>query len=251
MSERARANNTCRERRWPRWQPAALDALTPASAASDATCPGTDAEHEAARQAGFEAGFEEGRRAGYEQGYHQGHAAGLAAGHTAGECSGHTAGHAAGHAAGYAAGLAEGQTTVRTHAEHLSNLTNELAQSLRALADDIGQDLLALALSLAQHIVGDTLAQHPEAMLAGVRDCLRTALRLESEAAPLCLWLHPDDLALVQTHLADTLREHDWQLLADAALSRGGYRVETAFGTLDATLETRWQQARAHLLGAP
>jgi len=126
-------------------------------------------------------------------------------------------------------------------------LTDELAQGLRALEADVGQALITLALAVAQKIVGDTLIHHPDTILA----CVRDVLRIDADAAPLCLRLHPDDLAIVRSQLAEDLRSRDCRLVADASLARGGCRVETALGDIDATLQTRWQQVLTALVGSP
>jgi flagellar assembly protein FliH len=59
--------------------------------------------------------------------------------------------------------------------------------------------------------------------------------------------VHPDDLALVQQGAADALAARNARLMADAALSRGGVRIESDLGRIDATIETRWAQAAAAL----
>jgi len=222
---------------WQRWRMTALDA--PVAAAET---PDPEAAHEAARQAGFEAGWQ----AGFEEGRAAGHAEGL----TAGRDAGHGEGHAEGHAAGLAAGQIEGQAIAREQAERLTALVTDLAQSLRALEADVGQSLLALAVDIAKKIVGDTLAECPGAVLHGVRE----TLALAGDAAPVSLWLHPDDLALINTYLNDELRDElkrgDARILPDATLARGDCRAETALGEIDATLATRWQRASAALLGS-
>jgi len=218
---------------WQRWCMTALDA--PAAAVE---APDPAAIHETARQAGFDAGWQ----AGFEEGRAAGHAEGVAGGHAEGTQTG----HAEGHAAGLAAGQAEGQAIARGHAERLAGLVAELAQSLRALEADVGQSLLALALDIARKIAGDTVAQCPEAALHGVRE----TLALAGDAAPVSLWLHPEDLALANACLADDLQRCDARVLPDATLERGGCRIETALGEIDATWQTRWQRASAALLGS-
>lgn len=227
---------------WQRWRMAAFD--TPAQpdqqVADESDLAQEPAEPppdpEVVREAARQAGFDEGLRQGTEQGHAEGHAAGLAAGLEEGR--------AAGHAEGYAAGLAEGQALAHEHAERLKTLSDTLSRSLRALEEDIGQGLLSLSLDIARQIVGDTLAKHPESIVAAVRQVMQAD---PSAAAPLRLWVHPDDLALINGYLADEIIDSDWHILTDATLSRGGCRAETAFGAIDATLETRWRRVAASL----
>ncbi|CFN83550.1 flagellar assembly protein FliH [Bordetella pertussis] len=96
----------------------------------------------------------------------------------------------------------------------------------------MGQSLLTLALDIAGQVLRTTLAEHPEAMVAAVREVLQIN---PATGAAMRLWVHPDDLELVRTHLADE------------SITRGGCRTETAYGDVDATLQTRWRRVAASL----
>ncbi|MEK0115086.1 flagellar assembly protein FliH, partial [Bordetella pertussis] len=97
---------------------------------------------------------------------------------------------------------------------------------------------------IAGQVLRTTLAEHPEAMVAAVREVLQIN---PATGAAMRLWVHPDDLELVRTHLADELNEANWRLQADESITRGGCRTETAYGDVDATLQTRWRRVAASL----
>ena len=59
--------------------------------------------------------------------------------------------------------------------------------------------------------------------------------------------VHPDDHALVSAGAGEALAARGARLVADAGLSRGGCRVESDLGQVDARIETRWAQAAATL----
>ena len=59
------------------------------------------------------------------------------------------------------------------------------------------------------------------------------------------LWLNPNDHALVEEHLGNELRAANWKLQPDDQLARGGCRVTSAQGEIDATFESRWQAIQA------
>ncbi len=61
------------------------------------------------------------------------------------------------------------------------------------------------------------------------------------------VFVHPDDLALVQARRRRRPDRARRQLLADATLARGGCRIESDLGSIDARIETRWAQAAATL----
>lgn len=156
---------------------------------------------------------------------------------------------AAGHAEGLREGLREGRAQGEqqgreagfNEAHQAAVQWAALTQSLpRALADAdaaMAQQLVSLAMSLAQQVLGQSLALEPEAVLAAVRELLSTEPALTGHPQ---LWLHPDDALLVKEHLSEDLQANGWRVRSDAHMARGGCRVQAASGEIDATLPTRW-----------
>ena len=130
-----------------------------------------------------------------------------------GEAEGRREGWAQGHAEGLAAGRTEG-----------------LAEGL--------------ALDVARQVIHQSLQAEPGWLLPLVQQLLGTEPALQGEPR---LLLHPDDVALVKNSLGDELEAAGWQLRADDSLTRGGCRVQSAAGEIDATLETRWERVTAAL----
>ncbi|VFR72302.1 Flagellar assembly protein FliH [plant metagenome] len=221
-------------RPWRRWQMEAFDqpqqALTPeeSAAATAKRVAELSARHEAACKAGYEEGKEIGRK--------EGHAEGLEAGRAEGQ--------AAGQATGYEAGLADGRAAAQAEAQRLNTLVQATADSLSRVEAEMGQALLTLALDIARQVVRTTLAEQPDTVLAAVREVLHAD---HGDAAPLRLWVHPADQAMIRQHLGDELAAGKWSLWTDETLTPGGCRAETAYGTIDATLETRWRRVAASL----
>jgi len=54
---------------------------------------------------------------------------------------------------------------------------------------------------------------------------------------------HPQDLPLIAEGAEETLAARGARLLADAAIERGGVRVESDVGSVDAGIGRRWRQA--------
>src|SRR5258706_8528869 len=98
---------------------------------------------------------------------------------------------------------------------------------------------LALALAVARQMVRRALKVRPELVLPVIEEALASLPRMTQ---PCQLILHPEDAALVCAHLAQDLAASNWVLRQDTRVERGGCRVETASGDVDATLETRWQR---------
>ncbi|WAH59099.1 flagellar assembly protein FliH [Pseudomonas silvicola] len=166
---------------------------------------------------------------------------------------GHATGLAAGHAEGYAQGLEEGrlageaamQEQIQATLAPLLSLCESFAQALRHLDGQVLGQLVELALGTARHIAGQALQAHPEQVVSTVQTLLQHEPALTGKPR---LWLHGDDLALVQHALGEQLGAAGWSLLADASVARGGCRVSSASGELDATLESAWAGIRSRLL---
>lgn len=172
---------------------------------------------EAARQKGFAQGKSEGHQAGFAEGREQGHAEGLRLGRLEAE-----------------------QELQRQLADTIAPLRTLIAgfeQALRQLDEEVAQQLAALAMTAARHLARRDLDLHPDHVVALVRELLQTQ--------PLCgepkLWLAPADLPLVQQHLAEELAAAGWQLRPDPTLTRGGCRLTSNTGEIDASWETRCQ----------
>ena len=62
-------------------------------------------------------------------------------------------------------------------------------------------------------------------------------------ARHITVQVHPDDHALIAQGCAEALAARGARLLAQAAVPRGGCRVESDAGVIDARVATRWAQA--------
>lgn len=158
---------------------------------------------------------------------------------------GHEEGFAAGRAEGYAQGLEEGrrageqelQLQIAQTLQPLRQLAEEFRKALAHLDEQIADQLVGLAMATGRHLAGEALQTHPEQILAIVRELLHAEPALTGKPR---LWLHPADLLLVRAHLGNELAAAGWQLQPDELVSRGGCRVNSASGELDATWESRW-----------
>ncbi len=156
-------------------------------------------------------------------------------------------GHAEGFAAGHAEGLTQGRIDAVGEREQLQGLLSGFTQELAHANELVAQDVLRLALDLAKAMLKTALPVRPDLVLPVIEDALRY---LPIAQAPLLLHLNPDDAALVQSSMGTGLAANGWRVHADAAMQRGGCRVETGSNTIDAELGTRWQRLAA-ALGEP
>lgn len=197
-----------------------------------------------AREQGLDKGYRAGHERGLREGQAQGFEQGRAKGHEEGRASGHSQGLMEGHAEGHAAGYAEGCDAARNETERLNALADAVARSLDTLEQDVGQSLITLAVRIAEQVLRTTLETQPQHLLDLVSEIVNISPVQDSS---LRLRLHPDDLSLVQQFLKldpDTPR---YRLLSDERITRGGCIAETALGSIDATVETRWRRVIATL----
>jgi len=181
-----------------------------------------EAMREAARQEGFAQGLDEGRT------------------------QGHAEGHAAGHAEGFAAGSAEGEQAAKEELEQLRTVAASFGDAVSQADETIAKDVLDLALRLARGMVRTGLDVRPELIMSVVRDAINQLPILQQ---PALLMLNPQDAELVRHGMAEELATGGWRIIENAAIARGGCRVETASNQIDAQVEARWQRL-THALAA-
>ncbi len=146
-------------------------------------------------------------------------------------------------------GRREGEAAARQAlAAQFRSALDELAKSAAALAaykpalrHQAERELLALALAIARKILRRELTVDPNIVLAVVRSCLEELRNAEIYR----LRLNPQDLETVAASLPR--REPPIQVVADAALTRGGAIFESSQGQLDARLEAQLQEIECGL----
>ena len=124
----------------------------------------------------------------------------------------------------------------------VGTIVAQLQGQFDALEQDLAQRLAGIALDLARQVVRTELRIQPALVVAVAQDALSTLL---VSARHITLRLHPDDQALVAAGCAELLAARQVRLVADAQIERGGCRVESDIGVIDASVATRWQRASA------
>lgn len=166
------------------------------------------------------------------------------------EDEGYKAGFEQGHQKGLEKGLeeaaekaqAELAEQVRLTITPIKSLAKQFSDALERIDDTIAHDLVELALATGKQLASDALKETPEEILTMVRELLHTEPPLVGQQR---LWLNPDDHTLVEEHLGNELRAASWKLQPDDQLARGGCRVTSAQGEIDATFESRWHAIQA------
>lgn len=230
--------------RWSLWRPARFDnASTAPVIEPEEDANGQHQAHptpgpslEEIESAARERGYADGRAEGYAQGLEKGREEGLR--------TGQAEGYKEGYQAGRQAGLEAGADTAAEQARRLQGLADACGTALQNLDAETGHALTSLALRIAEQVVRSTLASQAELITGLVRDILDLD---PARQGLLRLRVHSDDAELLQPYLSQDTRIASWQLVPDDTMERGGCIAETALGSIDATLETRWQRVLSAL----
>ncbi len=156
-------------------------------------------------------------------------------------------------------GYADGQREIQRLVE--KKLGEQLATLLPALAATIQEiqhakqawlthwerSAVKLATAIAEKIVRRQIEACPEITLGLIRE----SLELAAGSSTVRVMLHPKDYEALQpkaeTLVAAAAGLGDCELVADAAISPGGCRVETAFGCIDQQIETQLRRIEEEL----
>ncbi len=154
----------------------------------------------------------------------------------------------AGYQDGYRDGLVALDSFKRSFAQQTTAQFGAMLQrfddELLALEKQLAQAVARAAAELARQVVRSELAARPELVVKVAEDALGAVLL---SARHVVVHVHPDDHALVEQGAAETLAARAARLVATADVERGGCRVESELGIVDAQIAMRWAQAAATL----
>jgi flagellar assembly protein FliH len=132
--------------------------------------------------------------------------------------------------------------------EQLRKTAEQFAAHHEAAIDEMRQAVIELAMAIAGRLVFDKL----QAGEFPIEEMVRQALARLPAAPVFKVYLHPEDLALLQRRLAGKpllpVQETPLQIEADASLRRGGCRAEAGEIHVLADLADQLDGLRQHLL---
>lgn len=190
------------------WHPDSFGSGAPAPGAAAAPAPPTPEQQRAALHAA--------RQAGYQDGYRDGLAA----------------------LEGFKQSFAL-QTT-----RQIGQLVAAFDAQFAGLEERMAEALARAATELARQVVRQELASQPELVAAVAREAVAGLLL---SARQVDVRVHPDDLPLVSQGASDELERRGARLVPDPGVTRGGCLVESDVGSIDASIENRWQRAAGAL----
>lgn len=156
------------------------------------------------------------------------------------------------HQAGYQDGYRDGLVALDSFKQSFAQQTTQQVGLLMAALDaqfDVLEAQMADAVRrtatlLARQVVRSELVTRPELVAQVAAEAVNAVLM---SARHITVLVNPQDHALVAAGAAEAIAGRGARLLPDAAIERGGCKVVSDVGTIDAGVESRWAQAASAL----
>lgn len=153
---------------------------------------------------------------------------------------------------GRAEGLRQGEAKAQRENAEAAKRLLALAAAAEAESERIYTEaephLVDLALAIARRIVGAELASHPTL----VAEVVARAIDEARGAGHHSIRLNPDDARLISSFLPQAAIDaggREWEIVPDSSLSVGDCVIETAFGSVDARIQTQFAEFEIALKG--
>jgi flagellar assembly protein FliH len=152
---------------------------------------------------------------------------------------------AKGFAQGQQAGAAAAQQENAQLAKKLAATLDDLVRVRNEMIRHTEKQMVQLALAVARRVVHRELSIDATVLLT----MMRVALERVSDAARVTVRLHPADHQSVTAALADAPPNDQVTLAADGRVPRGGCKVESEYGDIDAGVDAQIHEIARALLG--
>jgi flagellar assembly protein FliH len=144
---------------------------------------------------------------------------------------------------GYRDGMAALDAFKKSFAQQMSAQLGGLVKSFdaefRSLEDQMADALANMAVELARQIVRSEISQRPEHIAQVAHDAVEA---LQLSARHVRVRVNPADLPLVLDGAGEEMKAREAQVLPDPEVPRGGCKIDSDIGSVDATLAARWLQ---------
>jgi flagellar assembly protein FliH len=150
---------------------------------------------------------------------------------------------AKGYEQGERAGLEAGGKRADAMLRRLSETLDQLGDLRRRMIRETEAQMVELALAIARRIVRRDVALDQNLTLS----MARLALDRLGDRTTATVRLHPDDLAATAVGRSEWSGSHV-TVVADGSVSRGGCRIESDFGFVDASIDAQFREVARALL---
>jgi len=132
------------------------------------------------------------------------------------------------------------RSLLQQNAAQFGALLQQFDEQLDTLEFDMASALTRVAVSIAQQVVRDELRAQPDRIARVAREAVEAVLM---SARHIVVQVNPQDQALVEGGAAEAIAARGARLVSDASIERGGCRVLSDVGTIDARIGARWAHA--------
>lgn len=153
---------------------------------------------------------------------------------------------ASGYAQGEKAGFETGAHRAEAMLRRLAATIDELTTLRRSLVAQTERELVQLALAVARRIVNREVSIDRDLVVT----IARIALERLGGATTATIRLHPDDYAAVVERHGEAWAGVRVQVVADDSISRGGCKVESEVGFIDASIDAQFAEIAGELVGS-
>ena len=155
-----------------------------------------------------------------------------------------------GFAQGEKDGLELGEIKARKLVQNLENLMAEIANLKGELVKRYEKEIIEMVFAIARKVVYAQLNFEEKA----IRGPIFRALELTAEKRDITLKINPDDLDYAESLRPELFSRFQGlktiMVTSDPAIKRGGCKLETNSGDVDATIETQLEMIHQHLQDA-
>jgi flagellar assembly protein FliH len=152
-------------------------------------------------------------------------------------------------AKGFAQGERAGAEAARERGEAMLRRLTQTIDELMALRTQMihqtERQMVQLALAVARRVVHREVSLDQDLLVA----MARVALERLGESARVTVRFHPEEFEAISARRANDWAGASVSVVADPRVGRGGCRVESEFGTLDAGVDAQLQELARALLG--
>jgi flagellar assembly protein FliH len=152
-------------------------------------------------------------------------------------------------AKGFAQGERAGAEAARERGEAMLRRLTQTIDELMALRERMihqtERQMVQLALAVARRVVHREVSLDQDLLVA----MARVALERLGESARVTVRFHPEEFEAISAARANDWAGTSVSVVADPRVGRGGCRVESEFGTMDAGVDAQIQELARALLG--
>ena len=146
-------------------------------------------------------------------------------------------------------GKEEGKKELHSALTAFTQVRQRLLRLEEQLLSRFTPEMVRLALAMSEKMVGAKIAEDPQ-ITASVLERARAEV---SAARQVGIWLHPADYKVLQEIRPDLIKigeegSRKVTVSTSEEIGRGGCRVETEMGVVDATIPVQLEEIRGHLL---